>query len=261
MKRKARLEKIMEAVNAEGEVSTGKLATQFGVSAITVRRDLARLARGGGLRRTHGGAEKRGPGAVRFYMLQKENTCRPQKYAIAKAAADLIKPGMAIALDTGTTTLEVARALSGAERITVLTSSLPIAMALCTADGIETVLLGGLVRKRNPDLTGPLTEENLKRFNTHLAVLGADAITPEGAFAADVGVARIARTMMDAAAQSVLVADSGKFSRTGFSNYAALREFGYVVTDEGCPRSVRAWLERACEKVIYAALSDDERSL
>jgi DeoR/GlpR family transcriptional regulator of sugar metabolism len=164
----------------------------------------------------------------------------------------MIKPGMSVSMDTGSTTLEVARALADMRDLRVVTTSLAIASILHATDGVEVVLLGGIVRKTSPDLYGPITEENIKRFSVQLAVLGTDAISPSGCFTTDAGVSRISRALIESAEMSVVVADSTKFARTAFAQHASLSEISKLVTDEGCPHDVRIWLEKAVKEVIYA---------
>ena len=257
MKRNKRHDQILEIVAREGEVSVDILATRFGVSVMTIRRDLAHLAHTGRLSRTHGGAVPSRAGVIEFSFHEKENRRALQKRAIASKVAAMISPGMAVALDTGTTTLEIARALSGTSGVTVLTTSLAIASVLYANENIELVLLGGNVRKNSPDLMGPLTEDNLKRFRIHLAVLGADAVTRDGIFTTDIGISRISRAMAGNADNVVLAADSTKFTQTAFVKCVSLQEIDRLVTDDGCSEDIRAWLEEAIGEVIYVSTGSE----
>ncbi len=260
MKKHLRHARILERLARDGEVTVDGLAGEFQVSVMTVRRDLAELARAGRVRRTHGGAVPARAGVAAFTFQDKATRRAAEKRAIAEAAAGLVTEGMAVSVDTGTTTFEVARAISPTPNLTVLTSSLVIASTLHARENIELVLLGGNVRRNNPDLMGPLTEENLRRFRVHLAVLGADAITPEGVFTTDVAVSRIARAMLENAERAVVVADSTKLMQTAFVRYATLEEVGHVITDDGCSRKVRQWLERAVDKLTLVSTDRTDRT-
>ena len=154
---------------------------------------------------------------------------------------EVVKPGMTVVLDTGTTTLEVARALAGIPDLRVLTSSLAIASALQAHDNLELVLLGGSLRRQSPDLSGPLTEENLRQFRPDLAILGADAVDRDGAYTADLGVASLSRAMIAGAQASCLVADSSKFARRAFVQFAPWELIDHLVTDTGLGPEERAW--------------------
>ena len=251
MKRNKRHGEIMEMLAREGEVSVQALARHFGVSVMTIRRDLSHLSRSGRISRTHGGALPSRAGVIEFAYHEKRDRNAAAKQAIARRIADMVEPGTAVSLDTGTTTLEVARALAGMEGITVLTSSLSIAAVLYPSEGIELVLLGGTVRKHSPDLTGELTEDNLTRFRVHLAVLGADAVKPDGIFTTDISIARVSRAMIVSADHVVLAVDSSKFTQTAFVKCTDLDRVDCVVTDEGCTDDVRSWLEKAARDVTY----------
>ena len=194
-------------MQAEAEQSVGVLAHRFGVTPMTIRRDLDALERQGMVLRTHGGAVLARPGIVEFRFAERRRTHASQKQAIARAVAGIVRPGMKITLDTGTTTLEVARAIAGVPEITVLTTSLAIASVLYACEHIELVLMGGTVRKNDPDLSGVLTEQNLRCFHVDLAVLGADAVSAEGVYTTDMGIARGSQAMMVGAQRKVLVAD------------------------------------------------------
>jgi DeoR/GlpR family transcriptional regulator of sugar metabolism len=248
---------VGRAVQA-GRVSVEALAGEFGVSVMTVRRDLAELARLGKVNRVHGGAIPSRAGMAEFSFREKATDMAEEKRAIARAVSVMIEPGMSVSLDTGTTTLEVARMLVGRARLRVLTTSLAIASVLHADQGIDLVLLGGTVRKNTPDLWGGITEENIRRFRSDLAVLGTDAISPSGAFTTDVPTSRVSRALMETAGRKVLVADHSKFSKTAFVRHAALSEMDLLVTDERCPQDVRAWLGEAAREVVYAPLEAED---
>lgn len=246
-----RHEAIVKLLAAQEEASVQELANHFGVSTMTIRRDLTALEQEGSLKRTHGGALLSKAGIVEFAFREKERHFAAEKNAIARQAASLVRPGMAVTLDTGTTTLEVARALANTKRLSILTSSLPIASVLYAHDNIELVLLGGTIRRDNPDLSGWLTEDNLKRFRVDLAILGADAVDPDGVLTTDVSIARVSQAMISNARETVLVIDHSKFEKGGFVKFASWNDIDIVISDDGVPNSIRQWLESVVEKVTY----------
>ena len=132
------------------------------------------------------------------------------------------------------------------------TTSLMIAAALHTQESIELILLGGTVRKDSPDLSGPLTEENLGRFRVNLAVLGADGVSADGVFTESMNVARVSRAIVKAAERAVLTIDGSKFGRAALVRYAEWQDFNQVITDKGVPAQVRKWLNRKGPEVVYA---------
>jgi DeoR/GlpR family transcriptional regulator of sugar metabolism len=228
------------------------MARRLAVSQMTIRRDLDRLRGDGGVQRTHGGAVMSRAGIVEFAFVERGRANASAKRAIAAAVARLIEPGMSVCLDTGTTALEVAKAIAGLDRLRVLTSSLPIASALYAHDNIELILLGGVARRGSPDLSGWLTEENLKQFSPHVAVLGADAVGPRGAFTTDPAVARVSAAMTACARLKILAVDSAKFARTALVRYADWSNIDHLVTDAGVGPRDRRWLRKAVPNVTFA---------
>ena len=241
----ARQAEILDRLKRHGEVSVRALARRFAVTAMTIRRDLDGLDAEGRLVRTHGGAIRSRAGIVEFAIAEKSRRRAAEKRAIGRAVAAMLRPGATLLLDTGTTTLEVARALAATEGLTVLTTSLAIAAALYPCENIDLVLLGGTMRKNSPDLSGFLTEENLRRFQVHWAVLGADAASKAGVYTTDLAVARCCAAMLACAKRKVLALDSSKFAARALFRYAQWRAFDAVVTDAGAPAAVKRWLRRA----------------
>lgn len=243
---------IVNLLAENGEVTVQSLARYFQVSEMTIRRDLVLLERAGELTRTHGGAVLSQAGIIEFSFKKKERECAAEKRAIAREAAALVHPGMAITLDTGTTTLEVARAITRIKPLTVLTSSLAIASVLHAHDPIELVLLGGTARKGNPDLTGWITEENLKRFSVDLAFIGADGVSPEGVFTTEMNIARVSQAMIAGSRHNVLVVDHRKFEHPSLVRFASWDEIHQVITDSRVPASTRKWLRQLGKPISFA---------
>ncbi|MDQ1258074.1 MAG: hypothetical protein QG656_2683 [Candidatus Hydrogenedentes bacterium] len=244
--------RIVDHIGAREEASVQELARRFGVSVMTIRRDLLLLEQAGRVTRTHGGAILSKPRIAEFAFVERGERYAEEKRAIARAAAARIEPGHTVALDSGTTTLEVAKTLAGIERLTVLTSSLAIASVLYAHENIETVLLGGTPRRGSPDLTGWLTEQNLRQFHVDHAIVGADGVIRDGAYTSAVDLSRICQAVLASGASSMLVADHSKIGRPSFSRYAGLDAFDLIVTDTGVPRAARRWLDQAAKKVVYA---------
>ena len=245
---------ILDLLNANGEVSVVDLAKRFGMSLMTIRRDLLSLEQQGDLTRTHGGAVLSKAGVVEFAFKDKAKASAKEKRAIAKRVAEWIQPGMKVSLDTGTTTLEVAKAISGMKDLTVLTASLPIASALYANDSIDLVLLGGMVRRGNPDLTGWLTEENLRQFRVDLAIIGSDGADRTGLYTSDANLARLIRCMISCAKQSLCAIDHRKFEAPSFVKCASWEEIDHLVTDEAVPPDVRKWLNKNVKSVTYSEI-------
>jgi DeoR/GlpR family transcriptional regulator of sugar metabolism len=248
-----RRDQIAELLRTDGNCSVGALAARFGVSGMTIRRDLAALAEAGRALRTHGGAAPAERVSFEFRFLERARANREAKRAIAAAAAGRIPSGSSVVLDSGTTTLAVAERLGDGRRLHVITTSLPIASALQFAEYVTLVLLGGMVQRDSPDLVGPLTEENLRDMRADVAMIGADAIDLEGnVYNASLVVGRMLETMAEAAGRRYVVADHTKIGRTALALFGNLRDWDGLITDRGLDEAKRGALEKQGVTVILA---------
>ena len=100
---------LLDLVDQEGQVTVADMIQRFSISAVTVRSDLDALAKIGAVVRSRGGAIRRLEATQDYPLRAKETLHRNEKVRIGKAAAELIRPGETIILDSGTTTAEVAR--------------------------------------------------------------------------------------------------------------------------------------------------------
>ena len=157
-----RQNKIQKHLRKAGSASVTALAQDLRVSEMTIRRDLAALEKKGLAVRTFGGALAPDDRPMEFSFGERMKVRSAQKEAIGRKAAETVKEGETVLIDTGTTALCVARALKHFDNLTVVTGSLPVAWELRGAPGIETILLGGRVRRTSQDIYGPLAEMNLE---------------------------------------------------------------------------------------------------
>jgi DeoR/GlpR family transcriptional regulator of sugar metabolism len=203
------------------------------VSDMTIRRDLQKLADEGRVVRTHGGAARAEQVMFEFQFLQRAKTQQEEKNQIGLAAARLVKDGQSILLDSGTTTLALARHLRKHNRVTVITTSLPIAASLQQAPGVETLLLGGYVRHDSPDLVGALTEANLETLRADIAFVGADGIDLAGnVYNNSLNVARMLAKMSASAREVYVLADHTKLDRTALKQFGNVSEWTGLITDD-----------------------------
>lgn len=256
-----RQQRIVQLLTDTPALRVRELAASLGVSEMTVRRDLDALTAAGAVTRTHGAAALERGTVLQFAFQQKQSTNEAAKRAIAAEVARMIRPGATVSLDTGTTTLEVARRLRSVRDLRVLTTSLAIASVLYGADGVEVVLLGGTMRRGSPDLSGALTEENVRRFRVDMAVLGADGADRGGVYTTDTGIAGVSRAMIGGARETVLAADASKFAAPAFVRIAPWNSIHCVVSDTALARPVRTWLRQAvpCLTLVRAGNNDGGR--
>jgi len=247
-----RLQQILDLVSHKHEVSVAQLTARFKVTAATIRRDLDTLEQQCRITRTHGGAMLTAPSVVAFSFQDRRQTQMQQKQAIARAAVTQLKPGMTVILDTGTTTLEVAKALVEISNLKVLTSSLAITSALFAHENLELMLLGGIVHRDSPDLFGSLTQDNLAAFRADIAFIGADAIDKDGLYTNNQSIAGVSKAMIKSAKKVVVVADSSKFDQSAFSQFTTWAKVDVLVVDRGLNQTQRRWVKKSAPQVIFA---------
>jgi len=249
----ARHRGIVDLLTAEGEQSVESLARAFSVSGMTIRRDLSVLEESGKLTRTWGGATVARPAAILSSFREKENRALRQKRAIGRAASRLVGAGNAVFLDTGTTTLQIARELRSSTDLTVMTCSFPVVSELVGLQGVRLVMLGGTVRADTLEVYGPITERNFSGLKADLAFLGADAIGPNGELmTTTIESARVSELMMQAGRKLVLVADHTKWRAAAPVQYGAISQLHMVMTDAGLDTEDGAKVRGAGVELILA---------
>jgi len=246
---------ILEAIKESKLVRVSELSRQFGVSEVSIRRDLVKLGEYGLLRRVHGGAVTLAEQADRLYD-EKQRLHLAEKQRIGRAAAALIKPGERIILDSGTTVLEIASEIARNpvlfDRITVITASYPVLRELSALRGIHLVVLGGIYLPDYETLVGPHTIDAISDLHADKLFLGADGISlASGITTANVLEAEVSRAMVRAAAQVVVVSDSSKIESVGFTTILPLTSVHRLITDANAPESFVALLrEQGVELMV-----------
>lgn len=243
---------IVERLRRVGRVEVAGLAGELATSEVTVRRDLDLLAEAGVLRRVRGGAVSllmRGE-ELPFAMREVESAAAKQRIGVT--AAGLLRDGEAVAVDSGTTGLAVARALVG-RRLTVLPLSLHAAGVLSGSASVTMLLPGGTARFAEGSLVGPMTEANLAGLCLDTVVLTCCGLSPEGGVTAhDVQDAAVKRAAVASAARVVLVAEGAKFARTALAVVCPIRRVDALVTDDTAPPDAIAQLREAGVQVVQA---------
>ena len=247
----ARQTRIRERFSGQSGVSISELAREFGVSEMTIRRDLAALESKSHIQRTHGGAMLTERMILEFDYRDRRELNRAAKRAIAAAARKLIQPGQRLILDTGTTTLELASLLADGKHLTVITPSLAVASELQHAAGVEVILLGGVIRRGSPDLTGPVTENCLELFAADLAIQGADGIGLDGTiYNSDLRLARVDKLMRRIAKRSCVLADHTKIGTTALARCGSLADVDVFITNTAAPADALRRFVRLGTEVI-----------
>src|SRR3954449_6238270 len=252
-----RQERILEEVRGRGGARVSHLVELLAVSDMTVRRDIAALARRGLVARVHGGAtaisgrSTEEPGFEAKFSLQTS-----QKAAIATAAAALVGPGDSVAISGGTTTYAVALELRRVPDLTVVTNSIPVADLLHAhhRDDLRVLLTGG-TRTPSDALVGPLAVAALRSLHVDWLFLGVHGVDERaGLTTPNLVEAEANRALIAAARRVVVTADSTKWGVVGLSSMARLDEVDVLVTDDGLdPEGARTLRSRVGRLVLASA--------
>ncbi len=219
---------IVELLLERGFRSVSELADEFGVTASTVRRDLEQLERRDLVQRTHGGALPVRQTDAPFDL--KETLHRREKVAIGKAMADRILDGQTVLLDSGSTTLEVARHLNSA-RLTVVTNDLKIGTVIAERQSAHLVFIGGELLPNVYTMWGPTSVQQIQNLRVNVAVFGADTVMEDGIYNTSSYEVELKRTMRSIANAAFFVADSSKFGREALFKVFDLGGFTAGITD------------------------------
>ncbi|MDQ7030991.1 MAG: DeoR/GlpR family DNA-binding transcription regulator [Ardenticatenia bacterium] len=239
-----RHQQILVLLEEKGAVTVAELCEQFGVSEMTVRRDLAALERKGLLRRVHGGAvSARGRSYEPPFLVRSGRHAR-EKQRIAEAALSLIHDGDSIALDVGTTTLEIARRLRDVRNLTIVTPSLHIANVLADTPHNRIILTGGILRPGELSLVGPFAERIFAELYVDKLFLGIGGLDLEaGLTEYNLEDAQVKRAMLRSAKECIVVTDSSKLGQVAFAFVAPVSAMHTLITDDGADPEVVAQLE------------------
>jgi DeoR family transcriptional regulator, aga operon transcriptional repressor len=241
------LNKLME----QGHVSVVNLSRELQVSTVTIRKDLKNLEERKLLFRTHGSATPNNPYINDRPVDEKEKIRVFQKQRIARYASGLIEPKDSILMASGTTLIELARQIKVSDQLTVVTASLNIALILSRDPLIDIIQLGGMVRKSSSSIIGPYAENMLTNFSCSKLFLGVDGIDPDhGLTTTNAMEATLNQQMIRSAQRVIVLADSSKFGRRGFSRICGLSEIDIIITDDEVSPSFVNNLEEAGIEVV-----------
>ncbi len=249
----SRRARILEELEAKGQVTVSELSRLFKISEVTIRNDLAHLEKQNMLIRARGGAIK-----IKFYRLgvdpsisDKQKEFLKEKQKIAKAAIKLIEDGDTIILDSGTTTTEIAKNLEQFKNLTIITNALNIAIILSEYEGFNVFMPGGILRKKALSLVGVLADENFSKFYCDKLFLGVDGFdTQHGLSTPNSDEAHLNQIMINMAKKVIVVTDSRKFLRRRFAFISPLSSINVVITDSGISEEDKSRLEKNGVEVI-----------
>jgi DeoR family transcriptional regulator of aga operon len=250
-----RRRRILDLFERQERATVSELARHFGVSSVTIRGDLEALSSAGALVRSHGGALRRLDRLAELPISIKRTLHHAQKVKIGQRAAELVRPDEILIMDSGTTTVEVARRvrLLDVKPLTVITNALNVASELSSLPQCRIIMLGGILRATSLSLVGPQAEQTLKDLNADRLFLGVDGLDPiVGLTTPDVLEAQLNAMMIRVSREVVVVADSSKFKQRSLSLIAKIESVHKVVTDSGADAETLDALRARGIEVIVA---------
>ncbi|MBM7566096.1 DeoR/GlpR family DNA-binding transcription regulator [Paenibacillus sacheonensis] len=222
-----RQQQLLGLLESSGEVKVAGLKETFGVTEMTIRRDLEKLELAGYVKRTFGGAIL---ASKDIAIGDRTGVMAEEKQAIGKAAAALVRENDAIFIDGGTTTLQVARHLKADMNITVVTNALNIAMELLEKR-ITTVVTGGMALEATSTLVGPGTLETIGKMAFDRIFLGATGLTAKHGFCnSNMYEAEIKRMAIAQASEVNIVADHTKYGAKELFSFAGITDVRRVIS-------------------------------
>ncbi len=252
-----RREEIVRLAAGDGLTSVESLADRFGVSASTIRRDLAELSGDGRIARTYGGAMAM-PLGGESSLNQRSTVAAEAKRQIARWALAQLAPGDAVLLDAGTTVAQVARDLPPIEGLAVATASVPVIGYLQTREDVELTCLGGRLRPLSDAFVGPLTESALERMTFDIALLGADGVSGDGElYEAEPEQIRLKELMARRSRRVLLLAHAAKLGQRPFRWSTRMTPSWTLVTDAAADPAVVAEFRAAGHEAVVVPAGSD----
>jgi len=232
-----RYNKIRELLEKNGAVTAAELRTQMGTSYETIRRDLEHLEKNGLLKRSHGGAVKiiRGDSAQESYIDYKSR--QPQnlekKHRIALKAAEFIREGQAIALDSGTTSHELARIIKDRfNSLTVVTNSFNVVNELVDKKNYTIILSGGIFKSDEYSFVSDVSYDIFSKLNLHTFFLTTCGVSVDrGVTYQRIDEISTQVKMLEASEKTILITDSSKIGVNSLIKMCDLDKINCIITD------------------------------
>lgn len=244
---------ILWMLESQSSVSVSELSEKFKISEVSIRKQLVTMEREGSIRRTWGGAVSAHGSLNEFSHEEKETRNLEEKQAMAQAAYDLINDGDAVFLDSGTTTLQLARLLAAGDkrRVMIVTNALNIALEFRAAEDIEVVLIGGQFRHRILCCTGFFTMEALKHLYFDKGFVTGNHFTEERGFTTpSLQEAEMKRRVIEISKESYILMDYSKYGDDSLSLIAPCEAVDFIITDWRIPEGkIRQFAEKNVQVV------------
>lgn len=230
---------ILDFLMQHNSVLVSDLSAKLNVSSVTIRKDLTELEKEKKLYRNHGKAILINPYITNRDVNEKEKFFVEEKRAIGTCAASLITPKDSILIASGTTVHYFARQIHNPDHLTVITASLQVSEILSQHPNVDIIQLGGLLRHSSLSVVSKYAEMMLTNFSCSKLYLGVDGIDLDyGITTTNLMEANLNRTMIQTAQKTIVLADSSKFGRRGFSKICDMEEVDQIITDSHVSPSI-----------------------
>jgi len=248
-----RRHRILQEVAERQTIHIAELATELGVSEMTIRRDITRLERDGFLRRTYGGATAHITRSMELLFNARALENAPAKRIIGMRAAPLVERASSVFVAMGSTTEQVAMYLPPRDDLTVITSSVTVASFLGTRRG-RVVILGGSILTDELACVGPVAEATTRRYHADVAVVGAAGLSADrGITELNDAVAEVNRLMIEQSDRVLVVADGSKIGAAAMAAVAPAHVIHTLVTDSDAPPDALDELRALGMEVVVVA--------
>ena len=244
--------KILGYLKENGTATLSELAQASGASVGTVRRDLSYLEKSGMLQIVRGGAIAKNDDLTKQGFEMRGIEHKEEKRALSEALKNIVVDGQAVALNSGTTNVEVARYLvDHYRRLTVMTNNLQILRVLGKAKNFTLIVPGGMFDHEEYAIYGRQCEQDILGYNIDTALLAVNAISLEkGVTDFRLREVGIIRALLKSAKNRVIVADYSKFDRVACMNVCRLDEIDCIVSDDQLSAETVQKYEEAHVRVI-----------
>jgi DeoR/GlpR family transcriptional regulator of sugar metabolism len=254
-----RMRHVLRLLETRDYVPVAELSESFAVSEVTVRSDLGELARQGLVARIRGGVRALQPGQTEVGFDLRLRLEVERKRAIARAAANMVDEGEAVALDASTTAYYLALELRSKRELVVVTNGLLVATALADAPGITVLVTGGILRLSAMSLVGDLGTEVLRRTRINRGFLGARGLSlSRGLMDLNPDEVRIKQEMADACEEVYGIFDGTKWHRSALLAFVPVEDLAGIVTDSSAPPAgVEAWRAAGVDVITVDPVTSD----
>ncbi len=234
-RRESRLDLLTNHLMNKGSAMAQDLAEEFGVSLMTIHRDLDELERRGLVRKFHGGVTTQPSGVFESNVRYRQRAMLPQKQAVARRARELVEPGMSLMLDDSTSVLELTKILDGIAPLRVITNYMEALKELSTRPEIGLTALGGDYNPNHDSFLGVGCIEAIEALRVDAVMVSTSAVSGALAYHQEQDIVSVKRAMIDVAERRYLLLDHSKLGKVALRKLVPLDAFDLVIVDDGVP--------------------------